>query len=260
MKDYYQILRVRRAAGAAEIRRSYRVLVQQLHPDINPDPTAHELIKEVNEAYDVLGDEVKKQEYDYRLDNPYTTISVPQEPVHRDPAYRRRRAYRPAAPQDNRQRELMQRYLHLATKIAWAGCMLCLILAVDFGVPHRVKSDTVDTFRSTGARRVSRNYVVTQTNRYLKISDRGWRLFEVDQKIEIIESGLFSILIAIRIPEKEMSITNLSTVYRNYLFVLILLFVLSFIALMTKGTLEFKFNLGIVNFFVLIFTLILLLK
>jgi hypothetical protein len=258
LKDYYQILHVRRGAAAAEIRKAYRILVQQLHPDVNPNPAAHELIKEVNEAYDVLGDAAKKEEYDYRLDNPYSTLSIPQEPVHRDPAYRRKRNYRPAQPDP--QLELMQRYLHLAKKIAWAGCVLCFVLAIDFSVPHRVTSDTVETFRSTRNRRSSQNYVVTHSNRHLKISDRDLRLFEIDQKIEIIESRLFSILIAIRIADEGVRITNLSTLYANYIFVVVLLLILSFIPFVFKGTVESKFNLGIVSFFVLIFTLILLLK
>jgi hypothetical protein len=257
LKDYYQVLGVRRGAPVAEIRRAYRILVQQLHPDINPDPAAHERIKEVNEAYDVLGDAVKKQEYDYRFDNPYSVSSAPPEPVHRDPAYRRR-SYRPV--QVDPQRELMQRYIYLAKKIAWIGCIVCAVLTVDFIIPHRVTHEVVADFRSSGSRRASRNYVITKSNRYLKISDRDWRFFQVDQNIEVVESGLFSILIKIRIPELNRSVTNLSTIYGNYIFVPILLFVLSVMHFAIKGTLEFKFNLGIVTFFVLIFAIILFLK
>ncbi len=260
MKDYYQILRVKSGASPVEIRRAYRILVQRLHPDINPDLAAHELIKEVNEAYDVLGDTEKKQEYDNRLSNPYVTNGGTPVTKHRDPAYRRRAPVRPATPPDNSQLELMQRYLHLATKMAWVGCVLCFVLALDFGVPRHVIPETVKTFRSSGSVRSSRSYVVTQTNRYIKISDRDWAVFEVDQKIEIVESGIFSILIEIWIPEKETRITNLSTLYGNYIFVPILLLILSFMAFAIKGTVEFKFNLGIVTFFVLVFTIIFLLK
>lgn len=260
MKDYYQILRIGRGASAAEIRRAYRVLVQKLHPDVNPDPAAHELIKDVNEAYDVLGDAVKKQAYDYGLENPYITVGVPQEPAHRDPAYKRRGFYRPPTVSDTSQLDIMKRYLHVVTKVAWIGCVLCMVLAVDFGVPHRVIPDDVKTFRLPGNRRANHFFLITQANRSLKISDRDLEIFEVGQKIDIIESGLFSILVAVRVPEKQVSVTNLNTVYRNYFFVLILLFALSIIALVPKGTIEFKFNIGIVNFFVLIFVLILLLK
>ncbi|MGA7277528.1 MAG: DnaJ domain-containing protein, partial [Desulfocapsaceae bacterium] len=55
MKDYYQILDVTIEAGEDEIRRSYRRLAMQYHPDRNPDdPQAEEKFKEVAEAYGVL--------------------------------------------------------------------------------------------------------------------------------------------------------------------------------------------------------------
>ena len=56
MKDYYQILGVQPASGMDEIRRAYRRLAKQTHPDMNPDdPQAEERFKEVNEAWAVLG-------------------------------------------------------------------------------------------------------------------------------------------------------------------------------------------------------------
>ena len=65
MKDYYQILGVQPASGMDEIRRAYRRLAKQTHPDMNPDdPQAEERFKEVNEAWAVLGDVEKREEYD----------------------------------------------------------------------------------------------------------------------------------------------------------------------------------------------------
>ncbi len=65
MKDYYQILEVTPESGEDEIRKSYRRLAMQYHPDRNPDlPGAEEKFKEVAEAYGVLTDPVKRREYD----------------------------------------------------------------------------------------------------------------------------------------------------------------------------------------------------
>jgi molecular chaperone DnaJ len=62
--DYYAILGVERGAPDAEIKKSYRRLAQQWHPDVNADPQAHERFKEINEAYQVLSDPGRRQRYD----------------------------------------------------------------------------------------------------------------------------------------------------------------------------------------------------
>ena len=64
-KDYYKVLGVAEAAVPKDITKAYRKLARELHPDANPgNPTAEERFKEVSSAYDVLGDEVKRKEYD----------------------------------------------------------------------------------------------------------------------------------------------------------------------------------------------------
>ncbi|MBW3663295.1 MAG: molecular chaperone DnaJ [Actinobacteria bacterium] len=63
-KDFYAVLGVSQDASAAEIKKAYRKLAQQLHPDANKDPDAEERFKAVNEAYAVLGDDDKRKEYD----------------------------------------------------------------------------------------------------------------------------------------------------------------------------------------------------
>jgi molecular chaperone DnaJ len=67
LKDYYQILGVDRNASKEEIKKAYRRLAKEWHPDVNPDPKAEEKFKEINEAYYVLSDEEKRQQYDQLL-------------------------------------------------------------------------------------------------------------------------------------------------------------------------------------------------
>ncbi len=63
--DYYAVLGVPETATAKEITRAYRKLARKHHPDANPnDPTAEDKFKEVSAAYDVLGTDAKRKEYD----------------------------------------------------------------------------------------------------------------------------------------------------------------------------------------------------
>jgi molecular chaperone DnaJ len=62
--DYYEILGVQRGASDAEIKRAFRRLAQQWHPDVNASPEAQQRFKEINEAYQVLSDRERRQAYD----------------------------------------------------------------------------------------------------------------------------------------------------------------------------------------------------
>lgn len=64
-KDYYQILGISKDAEEKEIKRAFRKLARQCHPDVNPGDTgAEERFKEINEAYEVLSDPEKRSKYD----------------------------------------------------------------------------------------------------------------------------------------------------------------------------------------------------
>ncbi|MFN4072705.1 MAG: DnaJ C-terminal domain-containing protein [Thermus sp.] len=75
MKDYYAILGVPRNATQEEIKRAYKRLARQYHPDVNKSPEAEERFKEINEAYAVLSDPEKRRIYDT-----YGTATPPPPP------------------------------------------------------------------------------------------------------------------------------------------------------------------------------------
>src|SRR5918997_2358608 len=64
-KDYYSTLGVSKTATDKEIKQAFRKLARKLHPDVNPgDKSAEGKFKEINEAYEVLGDADKRRKYD----------------------------------------------------------------------------------------------------------------------------------------------------------------------------------------------------
>jgi molecular chaperone DnaJ len=63
--DLYKILGVSRSAGSDDIKRAYRKLARQYHPDVSTEPGADERFKEINLAYEVLSDPAKRQQYDH---------------------------------------------------------------------------------------------------------------------------------------------------------------------------------------------------
>ena len=63
-EDYYRLLKVEKSASRDEIKKAYRTLALQYHPDINPDEEAEDHIKKLNQAYSVLADPQQRELYD----------------------------------------------------------------------------------------------------------------------------------------------------------------------------------------------------
>ncbi|MEW6586120.1 MAG: molecular chaperone DnaJ [Nitrospirota bacterium] len=72
VKDYYRVLGVDKNASQDDIKKSYRKLARKYHPDLNPgDKAAEQKFKELNEAYEILGDPKKRAQYDQYGTSPF---------------------------------------------------------------------------------------------------------------------------------------------------------------------------------------------
>jgi hypothetical protein len=265
VKDYYSILGVSRQATQAEIKKAYRNLAVKLHPDKNPDPAAEILFKEINEAYDVVGDAEKRSLYDSRLENPFAEIL--NEPVrhrtHRDPAYRRTNPPPKRKSEREQLRETMMRLLPFTRKFLWAALSFCLLLALDYALPFAARTSTIQDVLDKQKRwtRTSRklvtvsNIIVTDDGRSFEIGVDEGEHFVSGEIISVWYSRILSVPVKVRAFDGFETKISVS-IYGVFLFAPCVLFIVSSLGLCFGAKkLDFSFNLFIVSAVIFAITL-----
>jgi curved DNA-binding protein CbpA len=240
MKDYYALLRVSRNASDAEIKQSFRRLAILLHPDKNPHPDAPVAFQEINEAYEVLGDSIKRALYDQMLSNENGPEEVaPRQ--HRDPAYRRARNpnYKPTARGPSAGYVLMMSLMPYTNWVSSAGLVISFFLWLDFFLPRKQSEEVIVEWH--------------RKNDIEMITDKGHTFhllypqnlkFLREPEIRVHTSRLFSFLDKIETRSGAHSLTNLPSVYQNFIFApIVLIFLASIGRALPKG--ESKFSISI---------------
>ncbi|MBC7449526.1 MAG: J domain-containing protein [Hymenobacteraceae bacterium] len=168
MKNYYQVLGVPEAASEREIKQAHHQLALLLHPDRTPDPQAQALFLDVQEAYEILGDQHRRLAYDLLRQRARELAQAPRHglsPYDPPPAPVRR-----AGP---RQQDIwaaqLRRYVPWARRLNWLIVSFCLSLFVDWAGPMREFTDEHVTAREVVFVSVSRSnpriaYHITTTN------------------------------------------------------------------------------------------------
>lgn len=255
MKDYYAILGVDRSASEVQIKSAYRRLAVRYHPDKNPDPSAEQLFKEINEAYDVVSDPEKRMAYDHRIANPFSEILQDNvQPRHRDPAYHRRRppvdrTYEPS-PHD-----LIKKYLPYFKWMIFGGFFLTILLAADFILPYRNSEDEIKeilTVSNQGRYSDNLSYaydiVITKGGKEIVMYDHTARYFSEISAIKITSTLLFSKVVSMA-GSNGKPMVSLGYLYKSGpLFLVIALFIISIIGIFFKEneSVEFVFNCSLV--------------
>jgi hypothetical protein len=263
VKDYYQILRISRHASAEEIKRAFRRLAVLFHPDKNHSPDAIRLFQEINEAYQVLSDPFQRQQYDNRNNSSFVVSSSTGQPVHRDPAYRRRRppGYQPPTRQPSERLLMMIHFLKYLRTICLTGIACCAVLLIDFYLPFRISDERVlaETEReySWQFHHVP-NILVTDKKHQFEIPEEGVSHFPVGSLAHISSSRLLHVLARVESEDRSYAVANLSTIYSTFMFVPIVLFVFCAIGLRLKEGIEFRFSWAIAILMFMLFNFIFL--
>lgn len=247
MKDYYTLLRISRNASDAEIKQAFRRLAIMLHPDKNPHPDAPAAFQELNEAYEVLGDPVRRVLYDQMLGVEASVI----EPIkHRDPAYRRRRNpnYKPPSPEPTAGYLLMMQLMPATTYISWFGLMLCIFVWIDFALPRVAKQEVIVETQRT----LHHHIMTTDQGHTFNILFPQNRNFIREPEITVFTSKLFSFLDRIETRSGSFQYDNVPSVFRNFMFGPLVMSVLAAVAVfLPKGEAKFSLTIALVILLIL---------
>jgi curved DNA-binding protein CbpA len=261
MKDYYQILGVSPDSSAQDIKRSFRRLAVGLHPDKNSRPEAEAMFKEVNEAYEVLSDPASRAQYDLSRSGVSPTAR------HRDPAYRRREQagyrYRPPAGPPPRM-VFMASVLRYFRLLFLAGTCWSIFLLIDFSLPLQMRHEQVltnkDDLRRMLLRRSNTDLLVTSSGMHFPLTYAEIKYFPHGSNVIIHYSKILSVLVKVESETSGYTLHNLASVYRNFSFAPIVLFAICLLGLLWPRGIEFRFNLGVVAFLLMLLNIVFLVR
>ncbi len=259
MKNYYDILGVAVTASDEEIKKAFRKLALQYHPDKNPSPQAEVFFKELNEAYEVLSDPQTKVVYDGLL-NGSQTVETTSRP-HRDPRYHKRPpgAYRRGNSKKEQLQAMMNEYLEytrIATKVALA---FCLLLILDFVLPEKQSQLQILSMAKYG-NLGSSNYTLeleTSDGSVIKLNKNDKLQFEAGSITTLYLSPWLSVPLRLENNKTHYKAKVPVSIYGNFIFFPVVLLMSAITGMIPWKGLEFRFNLGIVNFVLLILTIVL---
>lgn len=257
LKNYYFILSLNIYANEAEVKRAYRRLAVQFHPDKNNSPEAEEIFKEVNEAYEVLGDPVKKAIYDQMLRGEQVAEHI-EPPKHRDPRYRPR-PQAPAQPRTPTHRQeilaMMAENLRYALMVSRLTLLFSIILIADYSLPPVKTKTNVVTENPT---RGSSYKLELRDGRSVSISREAAKKLRRATQITIYRSAWFSVPRALEDERTHFRTSIDLSIYGSFIFWPILLLLSSLVGTFYWKGVEFRFNVAIVNFILFILTLVFL--
>ncbi len=260
MTDYYEVLGVSRSATEREIKLAYRKLAVQYHPDKNPSTEAGQLIKVINEAYDVLSDPEKKRIYDQRSYQALEDLlNAANQPRHRDPRYRGKAAPY-TGPKRKSESEQMFDFMVMCRPYSKAVLMFslafCVLLILDVLLPFRKYQAVI--------RKISYHFErKTHTADVLQFADLpavkvrvvDGAHFAIGDTVVVNNTRFMNIHFYVRAADNYAARVPI-TVYSTFNFAPLVLLAVCVIGLTYSKRVELYFNASVGSFLVLILTFV----
>jgi len=261
MRNYYHILEVDEQASANDIRRAYRRLVLLTHPDRTADPAAHARYLLINEAYEILSDPARRQQYSAALRQAtapvQTTAPAPvAEELHPDPAMRRRGRHRPNIAPRQPLPPLHIRYAaeygRIVPKmriVAVLSLICALLVVIDFSRTQVLQNEIVQDFERVH-REIGRNsttYFIVSTQ-HARFEVEVNTALEKSDWVTIEQTPWFKKILEVRMHAGRPEEVELRTTNFTYAWALLIILVASAVGtLYPKLRIDRAFDLGFVN-------------
>jgi curved DNA-binding protein CbpA len=248
VKDYYSILGVHQTASDGEIKRAYRRLAVQYHPDKNADPAAEIFFKEINEAYQVLSDPTERHFYNQRRSNPFGDVVVEETPRHRDPAYRRPRPqYNPSASKESDVQAFLKEYKWYYYWICFAGLAFSLVFYFDAILPETQSIEHIKQVTPVRGRRnaVSHFNAYTESGKRIKFYFLDDNPITKEADVRLNRTILLSTPVSVESLDRSMRYT-LGHMYHQWFVVPLGMFVFSLVGILFRNRIEWCFNCSFV--------------
>jgi curved DNA-binding protein CbpA len=257
MKDYYQILGVSRKADIEEVKRSFRKLAITYHPDRNPSKEAESFIKEIIEAYEVLENPASRSLYDSLLDG-QAPIDAEKPRPHRDPRYRRQPPNPNYKSEKQEMMDMMKSYLPVAVFVSWVTLAASIFLVCDFFMKPVQQTEVITAFARKSYPRESERFATDRGNEFKINRDQSGK-FQRGESLTVSYSPWLNVPISFVSNQRHEVNRIPATLYGNFIFAPIFLIAASVTGVAYRKGIMFRFNLGIVNFLLLILNILFLL-
>ncbi len=262
MKDYYQMLGLTEHATAREIKQAHHQLALRLHPDRTPDPAEQALFLEVQEAYEVLGDQHNRLAYDLLRQRVRERAAAPRGPSPYDPPPA------PMRPRGPGQRALwaaqLRRYVPWSKRINWLILLFCCSLALDWLLPLQEYAQEYVTSKEVVFVSVSRSnpkiaYDINTTNTRFRLRDEQSTSLRVGWPLVVWRTPLWRIVRRIKPWGREIFAPYGGGIYSSLAFWPLLLLIVASIGLLPRTSDEMRLNTAVVAamlFIIVVFVLV----